>query len=295
MPTTETPLCVLPVDKPVGPTSHDVVARARRALSIRRIGHTGTLDPFASGLLLLCVGDATRIAEYLVGLDKRYAGTLRLGAATDTDDRTGSVVDTADWQHVSRADTVDAFATFLGTIEQTPPAYSARKVGGERMHRLARQGIAVEAPPAVVTIDSATIVRFDPPDIEFVMDCSSGTYVRSFARDVGAALGTGAHLTELRRERIGRFDVADAVPLGALESKNVLASHGMSCVSALGHLPRVGIDDEAAAHIAHGRRIRAPEGTLDADVAVIALNDALVAMAAIEDGIIRPAKVLRHA
>jgi tRNA pseudouridine55 synthase len=295
MPTTETPLCVLPVDKPVGPTSHDVVARARRALSIRRIGHTGTLDPFASGLLLLCIGDATRIAQYLVGLDKRYIGALRLGVATDTDDRTGSVISIADCSHVCAADITGAFAPFIGTITQVPPTYSARKVGGERMHSLARRGIAVEAPPAVVDIHSATVLRFDPPDVEFSMECSSGTYVRSFARDVGAALGTGAHLTALRRTRIGRFDVEAAVAMESLEAESVLDSHGMSGVAALAHLPKVDIDDDAAGHIAHGRRIRAPEGTAAADVAAIALDDVLIAVAAIEGGIIRPAKVLRHA
>lgn len=294
MSATESPIGVLPVDKPVGPTSHDVVGAARRTLGIRRIGHTGTLDPFASGLLLLCISDATRIAEYLVGLDKRYVGTLRLGAATDTDDHTGTVIATADWNHVTERDVVAAFGEFAGPIRQAPPVYSARKVGGERMHRLARRGVAVEAPPSEVTIHATRILRFDPPDIEFVMDCSSGTYVRAFARDIGAALRTHAHLTVLRRTRIGRLDVGGAVPMDALEPAT-LGTHGISCVAALGHLPRVDIDATAAEHIAHGRRIAAPDDTPDADAAVIALEGELVAIAAIHGGIIRPSKVLRHA
>ena len=202
---------VLPVDKPAGPTSHDMVARARRALGTRRIGHTGTLDPFASGLMLLCVGRATRIAEYLSGMDKRYTAVVRLGVSTDTCDATGSITAERDAAGVSRADIETALRSQRGAILQTPPAYSAKKVGGERSYALAREGRAVELEPVPVIVHEITLTRFETPHLHLDVRCSSGTYIRAIARDLGAALGVGAHLTALRRTAVGSHSIEHSV------------------------------------------------------------------------------------
>ena len=180
------------------------MARARRALDTRRVGHTGTLDPFASGLLLLCLGPATRLAEYLLGLDKEYLATARLGVTTDTLDREGDAVETASgWETLSSDEVRAALDELTGSISQTPPAFSAKKVKGEAAHRLARRGEAPELEPVTVTIHELELLDLDLPRVRFRVRCSSGTYVRAIARDVGEALGVGAHLTELRRTGIG--------------------------------------------------------------------------------------------
>ncbi|NIP58321.1 MAG: tRNA pseudouridine(55) synthase TruB, partial [Gemmatimonadetes bacterium] len=201
---------VLPVDKPVGPTSHDVVARARRALDTGRIGHTGTLDPFASGLLLLCVGPATRLSEYLTALEKSYVAVARLGVGTDTLDPEGAVVERSDsWSELDRARIEEASASFLGRREQVPPQFSAKKVGGEAMYARARRGERVELSPIPVEIHELELLGVDLPDVRLRIRCSSGTYVRALARDLGAALGEPAHLAELRRTAVGSFRVQD--------------------------------------------------------------------------------------
>ena len=208
---------VLPVDKPVGPTSHDIVGIARRSLHTRRIGHTGTLDPFASGLLLLCVGRATRIAEYLTDMPKRYRAVMRLGVVTDTDDGTGTVMATHDPSAVTTAQVEAALAAQRGDILQTPPPYSAKKRDGVRSYDLARAGMAVQLEPVPVTIHELELMRHDGADVEFDVVASSGTYIRAIARDAGAALGVGAHLTSLRRTAIGSYRVDDALPLDGLD------------------------------------------------------------------------------
>src|SRR3954470_7378446 len=186
---------VLPVDKAVGPTSHDAVAAVRRALKTREVGHTGTLDPFASGLLLVCVGRATRLAEYLTGLPKTYVATMRLGEATDTDDLTGEVIHSSDaWRSLSKDAIADALRAQVGTIQQLPPSYSAKKVAGERLYAAARRGETVERKPVAVTIHSIRVLGIDLPDVEFEVECGAGTYIRAIARDTGAALGVGGHL-----------------------------------------------------------------------------------------------------
>jgi tRNA pseudouridine55 synthase len=194
-----------------------MVDAARKALHERRIGHTGTLDPFASGLLLLCVGRWTRLASFLTGMDKTYEAVARLGVSTDSEDRDGKVVEESDaWQDVRRDDVEHHLAAFRGEILQTPPRFSAKKVAGVAAHRRARRGEEVELTPRPVTIHELEAVAFDPPDLRLRVRCSSGTYVRSLARDLGAALGVGAHLVGLRRTAIGSMFVADAVALDEL-------------------------------------------------------------------------------
>ena len=244
---------VLRVDKPEGPTSHDVVAAARKALRERRIGHTGTLDPFASGLLLLCIGPATRLSEYLTGLPKQYRAAMRLGVATDTDDFTGEVVsESGAWQDLARADVESALAAQRGTIQQLPPLFSAKKVGGERMYAAARRGETPERSSVEVTVHRLELLRYRPPDVEFEVECSSGTYIRAIARDVGEALGVGGHLRALRRTGIGEQSVVGAITPAEFSDADAVGRSLLSPVDALAHLPTVAVDGAAAGRIAHG-------------------------------------------
>jgi tRNA pseudouridine55 synthase len=248
------PTGILPVDKPEGPTSHDIVARARRVLRQRRIGHTGTLDPFASGLLLLCLGPATRLAEYLTALPKSYRAVLRLGQTTDTDDATGKVIAESDaWTTVTEAALRAALAGQTGELDQLPPVYSAKKVDGERAYAAARRGDPVQRLPVRVTVYAADLIRFDPPFAEITVDCSSGTYIRSIARDVGEALGVGAHLTALRRTRVGRFAVEDAVTMDGLEDGSVASAALLPPGAALAHLTAATVDEEGIRTLGQSR------------------------------------------
>ena len=285
---------VLPVDKPEGPTSHDIVAAARRALGVRRIGHTGTLDPFASGLLLLCVGTATRIAEYLTDLPKTYRARMRLGVATDTCDATGTpVFESEAWRSLDRDRILEALRSQVGRIRQVPPAYSAKKVAGERAYERVRRGEDVKLEPVEVEIYRIDLLGIDLPDVEFDVECSSGTYVRAIARDVGAALGVGAHLRALRRTAIGRHHVSCAVPADRLDDPDAVESAWLSPLEALSHLPRVEVDEREASALRHGRSLPW-RGDLPHRPGPIAIvhQDALLAIGEFEDERLRPRKVL---
>lgn len=255
---------VLPVDKPVGPTSHDVVGIARRALGTRRIGHTGTLDPFASGLLLLCLGPATRLAEYLSGLSKRYIATIRLGETTDTDDHTGEVIAGNDsWSDLREDDVRRALGSQVGTIRQLPPVYSAKRVAGERMYAAARRGEAVVRTPVEVTVHSLEVLRVDLPVVQIEAHCSSGTYIRAIARDLGEALGTGGHLTALRRTAVDEHLIASAIGLDRLDDAAAVSAALLSPAAAMAHLPSVRVDADGADRITHGGAVDLPEGAGD--------------------------------
>jgi tRNA pseudouridine55 synthase len=282
----------LPVDKPEGPTSHDVVALARQALGTRRIGHTGTLDPFASGLILLCVGRATRLAEYLTGLGKSYRGVAHLGVTTATADRTGEVIRHDEgWRTLSTEAIEAAFRAQVGAIEQVPPAYSAKKVAGVRAYDLARRGEEVQLRPVRVEIERIEIIDIELPEVTFDVDCSSGTYIRSIARDVGEALGVGAHLSALRRTRVGSFTVADAVPADRLDDPERVARAWISPLTALAHLPRLEVGDDEARALRHGVPVpaagRSPVGS---PVALVHAGE-LLAVGAIEGEVLRARKV----
>ena len=206
---------LLLVDKPAGVTSHDVVARARRVLRERRIGHLGTLDPFATGLLVLLVGRATRLAQYLDGEPKEYAATVSFGAETETDDGTGAVTVTAPLP--APADVRRAIEQLTGPLQQMPPAYSAKQVDGERSYAAARAGRALALRAVPVQVHGWQVEQLTPERAQVRVTCSGGTYVRALARDLGRRCGSAAHLTALRRLRSGPFQVADAVSWDALE------------------------------------------------------------------------------
>lgn len=207
------------VDKPEGLTSFDVVARVRTAAGVRKVGHAGTLDPMATGLLIVLVArPATRLQAAFMALPKTYEGVMRLGERTPSHDTETEVVERADVSGLTREDLAAARDPLTGTIEQVPPMYSAVKVEGERLYKKARRGEAVERPPRQVHVDAFELLDWTPPTLEFRVSCSKGTYVRSLARDLGEALGVGAHLTALRRTHIGPYTAAAAWPLGDLEN-----------------------------------------------------------------------------
>ena len=284
---------VLPVDKPEGPTSHDVVAAARRALRTRRIGHTGTLDPFASGLLLLCLGPATRLSEYLTALPKTYRAVMVLGAATETDDHTGRKLHTnGAWQSLSSDDILAALRTQEGQIEQIPPRYSAKKVAGERLYVAARRGDEIDPAPSRVTVYRIDVLDVRLPEVELEIECSSGTYIRAIARDVGQALEVGAFLGALRRTRVGDHSVARAVPVDALTDPELVSEALLSPLDAVAHLPQLVLDGAETAEISHGRPIAAPgrEETGEA-IALSSAAGELLAIGELGSGMVRPRKV----
>lgn len=205
---------LLLLDKPAGRTSHDVVDEVRKAAGQREVGHAGTLDPAATGLLVILLGRALRVAEFLEGHDKEYEATFRFGVTTDTDDADGKVLSERP-ASLSREALEAAAATFVGEIEQRPPVYSAVRVGGERLHKKARRGEKVEPPLRKVRIDELRLLGLEGADARFLIRCGKGTYVRSIARDLGEALGCGAHVAKLRRTASGPFRVEDAAPLVA--------------------------------------------------------------------------------
>jgi len=233
------------IDKPKGITSHDAVDAVRRALGTRKVGHAGTLDPMATGLLVMGVGRGTRFLRFLAELDKEYEGIGRLGVETDTLDAEGEVVRTADVD-VDEASLREAMGALTGEIEQRPPAHSAVKVGGERLYKAARRGEVVAAPIRRVRVESFELIRFEPPDFDFRVICSSGTYVRSLMADVGVRLGCGAHLTHLVRTRIGPYRRAEAAAPDAVRDP-------LPIERAVAHLPRVDLEEEEVRAARHGR------------------------------------------
>jgi len=212
---------VLLVDKPTDHTSHDVVARLRRKLNMRKIGHAGTLDPMATGLLIMLIGKATRISQYLISLDKEYEGTIELGKTTDSQDADGEVVETRPVPPLTEAEVRTAMLAFLGDQYQMPPMYSAIKIDGVPLYKSARKGEEIEREPRFIRVMSFDLTRFALPHLDFRLRSSKGTYVRTIAHDLGQKLGCGAHLTALRRTATDRFNISQALTLDAIEAMTI--------------------------------------------------------------------------
>ena len=251
---------ILNLNKPRGPTSHDVVDRVRALTGIRRVGHAGTLDPLATGVLLVCIGRATRVAEYLMAGQKVYRARVRLGVTTDTYDAEGRVVAESPIE-VSRAQIEAALARFRGTIAQVPPMYSAIKRKGTPLHRLARRGVEVERQPRQVEVFRLELTAWEPPECTLEMICSPGTYVRALAHDLGQVLGCGAHLTGLTRLASGEFRLEDAVTLeefaqAAAEDRWPNLLHPLD--AALTRFPALHLDADGARRLCSGQAISAP-------------------------------------
>ena len=232
------------MDKPSGPTSFDVIRHVRKAMQMKKVGHTGTLDPMASGLMVLCLGDATRVVQYLTATDKTYDATVKLGVESNTYDAEGKSrrIVSPDVVGAISTDVVrDALSAFSGWIEQIPPAFSAIKVDGERLYAKARRGEQVTAPARQVRIDSCILLDRSEESVSLRIECSKGTYIRSIAHDLGQALGCGGLLTRLRRTRVGSLDVSQAVSLDEIQqlSKAELVARCLSIGDALAEYPKV--------------------------------------------------------
>jgi len=284
---------VLLVDKPSGPTSHDVVAIARRALGIRRVGHAGTLDPFATGLLVLLVGRATRLLPYMDAEPKEYEATVRFGIATDTDDVTGSA--TGEAALPERAAVERAMEALTGDLLQQPPAYSAKQVGGRRSYAAARRGERLELQPVPVRVHGWSVRAWRHDEIDVTVVCGGGTYVRALARDLGRLSGGAAHLSALRRVRSGPFTVAAAAPLADVAAGTATVRPPIDAVRSL---PAVPLREDALARVLDGRPVAA---TVAGDrAALVDTAGELVAIAARESGaggaeLWQPRLVLRNA
>ena len=248
---------VLVVDKPIGLTSHDVVQIIRKGTNIRRAGHTGTLDPRASGVLVILVGPAVRLSEYVSASDKRYQAVVRLGQSTDTYDADGRVVSTSP-VNITEDEFANALKQFIGEIEQVPPPYSAVKVKGKKAYEMAREGEEVELLPRKIQVYNLDLLEWAPPDAVIDVYCSSGTYVRSLAHDLGEALGCGAHLVGLRRTKSGRFTLRDAVPLRKLRESfenGTWYQHLIPAAEALSDWPSIELTQTQVDDVRHGHRI----------------------------------------
>jgi len=257
---------VLVVNKPAGWTSHDVVARARVLLGVAKVGHTGTLDPAATGVLVLCLGKATRIAEYLVHADKEYRAVLRLGVATDTQDATGTVIAEAGGALPDRAAIEAVMGRFVGQHRQVPPMYSAVKIQGVPLYKSARAGRTVDRPAREYTVRSLQILSVTPTpptlDVTFDVVCSKGTYVRTLCADIGEALGVGGHLAWLERRRVGRFGIEDALTLddlAALAGREAVGTRLHSLADVLDGVPVLTLDQRAADGVRHGVAVPAAQ------------------------------------
>jgi tRNA pseudouridine55 synthase len=249
---------VMVIDKPVGLTSHDVVQIIRRGTGIRRAGHTGTLDPRASGVLVVLIGPAVRLSEYVSAADKRYQATLRLGTTTDTYDAEGQITRTAPLNDLSEDQFAEIIKNYVGEIEQVPPPFSAVKVKGRRAYERARKGEEVELKPRKINVYNLDVLEWAPPEAVLDVYCSSGTYVRSLAYDVGEDLGTGAYLIGLRRTKSGRFTLRDAVPLRQIQDAFLAGEwyrYLIPAAEALGDWPGVELDSEQVEKVRHGHRI----------------------------------------
>lgn len=241
------------VDKPLGISSHDVVNRVRRVIGMKRVGHAGTLDPLATGVLLLCVGQATRFVEYLVGHDKIYEAVIRLGQSTTTYDGEGVVV--AEKPVIVSQEALEgALQSFQGQIEQVPPMFSAVKRAGKPLYLLARQGLELERPARQVRIEQIELLGWELPLVTVRVRCSAGTYIRTLAHDLGQLLGCGGHLAALRRTAVGDFAIAQAVPLDQLATQTI-QQWLLPMDLAVHHLPRLEISAAEALWLQQGRRL----------------------------------------
>jgi tRNA pseudouridine55 synthase len=287
------------VDKPGGMTSHDVVARIRRLAGTRRVGHAGTLDPMATGVLVIGVQKATRLLGYLSLTEKEYTATIRLGQSTSTDDAEGEVTFTASAVDVSAETLNKATAALTGQIQQVPPAVSAIKVGGQRAYRLTRAGAAPELKPRPVTVREFTVTGIDRAgdlvDVDVTVRCSSGTYIRALARDLGAALGTGGHLVRLRRTRVGGYGLEQARTLEQLAERFGVVPLAQAASAVF---PRRDLTADEARRLAHGGRLAVAGAAVPASagpaadpagpVAAYGPDGALIALLTEESGLARP-------
>lgn len=281
---------ILPVDKPLGCTSHDAVARVRRATGQRAVGHAGTLDPLATGVLLLVLGQATRLSSHLMEGTKVYCAEVVLGATTATDDGEAPLLERADVGSIDRATLERALDSFVGEIAQLPPAYAAVRHEGKKLYTLARQGVEVERAPRRVTVHGITLLGWRPPRLRLRVECGSGTYIRSLARDIGHHLGVGGYLHALRRVRSGSFTLRDCCPLDELQSRAEVARGLHSSDRAVWDWPAVVLDTADATAVRHGRPVSVG-GLADGRVRLYGVSGVFLALAESVAGTVKPYRV----
>lgn len=279
---------VLVVDKPVGMTSHDVVQAIRAGTGIRRAGHTGTLDPRASGVLVILIGPAVRLSEFVSASDKRYQAIIRLGGSTDTFDADGRFTRQETPINITEEQFEKVLKTFEGEIEQVPPPYSAVKVQGRKAYEMARKGEEVELEPRIIQVHHLEVLEWAPPEVVVDVHCSSGTYVRSLTNDLGEALGTGAYLVGLRRTKSGRFTLRDAVPLRKLQEAFQAGNwyqYLIPAAEALSDWPAVELNPDEVEEVRHGHRVKAaPDTELGKMVRGVSTQGELVALLECKEG-----------
>ena len=287
----------LNIDKPKGITSHDVVAHVRRAIRFKKRGHAGTLDPMATGVLVLCLGNATRLSEYAMHHTKTYEAVIHFGATTDTYDAEGTLTST-NAREVSLANLEAVMGQFVGDIQQVPPMYSAIKQGGKKLYELARAGQEVERPARAVTIHALEILLWESPLLMVRITCSAGTYIRSLAHDWGQAVGVGAYLTALTRTQSGSFTLVDAVPLANFvesAAEDTWQSYLLPTDYAVQDLPRLDLDPEAAKIVANGGWLKLEDMPTTGLIRAYAPAHHLLALLEPQaDAIWKPHKVFHH-
>jgi tRNA pseudouridine55 synthase len=287
---TADPFGFLNIDKPLGMTSHDVVTKVRRVAGMKRVGHAGTLDPLATGVLIVCLGNATRLSEYVMDSIKRYRARVHLGVTTATYDAEGDVLLRCDASHITPENVQAALGRFLGDIQQIPPMYSAIKQGGRKLYELARAGETVEREARPVRIDALTVSEWQPPQFTLDVTCSAGTYIRSLAYDIGEALGVGAHLAGLVRTASGNFTLETAVPPDTLVTADDWRQYLIAPADVLSDWPAVSLN---AAEVERVRQGQAIDGAQSADGLALgyAPDGTLIGLLRADGSLWRPHKV----
>jgi tRNA pseudouridine55 synthase len=285
---------VLNIDKPAGMTSHDVVCRVRKIVGIKRVGHAGTLDPDATGVLLVCLGHATRLSDLLASRGKQYEAVLRLGITTTTEDASGAILTQTDSSQITSQELLGVLPKFIGQVMQTPPMVSAVHHEGKRLYELARKGIIIDREPRQIEIESVDVTHFESSSgssATLQVRCGKGTYIRTLCADIGAALGVGGHMATLRRTAVGQFEISSAIPLDALTPANV-SSHITLSSEAVSFLPSIDLDENMKADILNGKQISVRASSAPGDLKRLTYRGELIALArSLRDGFLQPEKV----
>lgn len=295
----QSPNVIINLSKPPRITSHEAVSLVKRRLGVKKAGHAGTLDPLATGILLVCLNEATKVSRFLMDMDKEYRARVKLGERTDTCDSQGTVIERKEVPQLAESEIEEAVSTFRGMIMQKPPMYSAIKIGGKTLHRLARKGIEIERPERSVQIYDIRVLEVELPYFDLLVSCSRGTYIRTLCDDIGTKLGTGAHLSALERTRIGIFMLRDAVTIEGLSAEESAPGSGRSSFCSIDHalsrLPEIIFDEKEYSLIRNGVPVRLPEPWRLAEESVVRLKDPsknLFGIGRIDAGVVRVERLL---
>ncbi|KOR32270.1 hypothetical protein TI05_08345 [Achromatium sp. WMS3] len=289
---------ILLLNKPIGITSNTILQQVKRLYKAQKVGHTGSLDPLATGMLPLCFGEATKISTYLLDADKHYQVRVRLGITTTTADMEGDIVETAPWQHISKIQIRNLLKNFEGEIEQLPPMYSAVKHKGERLYNLARQGIEVERTPRRITIYSVKLLEWEPPEFDLDLRCSKGTYVRTLAEDLGKLAGCGAHVNALHRVGVGPYQEANMVSTEAIEAAARTSLEALDALllpieTALEHWPELRVSEASAFYLKQGQAVLIPKTPTQGLVRLFTKSGIFLGIGNItDDGKVQPKRIL---